>query len=162
MRLIDYDAAIDRYYAEYEKQNICDGARDRDFIKRCFDEAETVDASPVMYGRWIPPVVGKYGCLCSVCKKQSDNDYDYCPNCGAKMNFSGEWQEKRFVMINGDYVRSMPDEELVKFAMQMYVNGCEQVKNNKNPKKCKRKEWAGNLSPCDQCCLEWLKQERNN
>lgn len=28
-RLIDADAVLDRYYAEYEKQDICDGSQDR-------------------------------------------------------------------------------------------------------------------------------------
>lgn len=44
------------------------------------------DVAPVVHGRWVPPAVGKYGCLCSACKKQSDNGYDYCPNCGAMMD----------------------------------------------------------------------------
>ena len=46
MRLIDYQAAIDRYHAEYKKQDICDGSEDRDWLKRCFDEAPTIDAVP--------------------------------------------------------------------------------------------------------------------
>lgn len=47
MRLIDYDKAIDRYYAEYEKQDICDGMEDTAWLKRCFEEAPTIDAVPV-------------------------------------------------------------------------------------------------------------------
>ena len=43
MRLIDADAAIDRYYAEYEKQDICDGDEDRDWLKKCIEEAPTID-----------------------------------------------------------------------------------------------------------------------
>ena len=27
MRLIDYDAAIDRYYSEWDKRDICNGAQ---------------------------------------------------------------------------------------------------------------------------------------
>lgn len=55
------------------------------------DELEMLpaaDVAPVVHGRWMPPVDGKYGCLCSACKKQSDNGSDYCPNCGAKMDLS--------------------------------------------------------------------------
>ena len=39
MRLIDADKAIGRYYAEWEKQDISDGAQDRDWLKQCIDEA---------------------------------------------------------------------------------------------------------------------------
>lgn len=28
----------------------------------------------------------QYGYLCSRCNLQADNDFDYCPNCGAKMD----------------------------------------------------------------------------
>lgn len=56
-RLIDYQAAVDRYYAEFEKQDICDGAQDRDWLKRCFDESPTID-----------PVHAANGCYCWECK----------------------------------------------------------------------------------------------
>lgn len=100
MRLIDYQAAIDRYYAEYKKQDICDGSEDRDWLKRCFDEAPTIDAVPVVHGRWIVTIyttVSERGRIisntkfrCSECgysngRKQSN----YCPNCGAKMALEG-------------------------------------------------------------------------
>lgn len=48
MRLIDADKAIGRYYAEWEKQDISDGAQDRDWLKQCIDEAPTIDAVPVV------------------------------------------------------------------------------------------------------------------
>ena len=48
MRLIDVDAAIDRYYAEYKKQDICDGAEDRDWLMRCISEAPIIDAGPIV------------------------------------------------------------------------------------------------------------------
>lgn len=48
MRLIDADSVFCRYYGEFEKQGICDGAQDRDWIKKCVEEAETVDAVPVV------------------------------------------------------------------------------------------------------------------
>ncbi|MCC8064792.1 MAG: hypothetical protein LIO70_06905 [Clostridiales bacterium] len=44
------------------------------------------DVAPVKHGEWQPPVIGKYGCVCSICKAQADNDFDYCPNCGARMD----------------------------------------------------------------------------
>lgn len=86
MRLIDYDAAIGRYYAEYEKQDICDGAEDRDFLKRCFDEATTVDAAPVVHGRWVDAHHSTSSCKCAICGAVYANKTTYCPKCGAKMD----------------------------------------------------------------------------
>ena len=42
MRMIDADAVLDRYYAEFEKQDICDGSQDRDWLMRCIEEAPTI------------------------------------------------------------------------------------------------------------------------
>ena len=46
MRLIDIDAVLDRYRAEYKQQDICDGSEDLDWLMRCITEAPTVDAMP--------------------------------------------------------------------------------------------------------------------
>ena len=46
------------------------------------------DVVPVMHGKW-EDSIAKYGILihkCSVCNKYSHMAYNYCPNCGAKMN----------------------------------------------------------------------------
>lgn len=48
MKLIDADKAIGRYYAEWEKQDISDGAQDKDWLKQCIDEAPAIDAVPVV------------------------------------------------------------------------------------------------------------------
>lgn len=65
MLLIDYQEAIDRYHAEWDKQDICDGAEDRDWLKRCFDEAPTVD-----------PVHAAGGCYCQECVRwEPDGSY---------------------------------------------------------------------------------------
>ena len=42
MRPIDADAVLDRYYAEYERQDICDGAEDREWLMKCLNEAPTL------------------------------------------------------------------------------------------------------------------------
>lgn len=63
-----------------------DGQDIADWQEKCINEAPAVDAEPVRHGEWLPPAVGKYGCLCSECRLQADNDFDYCPNCGAKMD----------------------------------------------------------------------------
>lgn len=61
---------------------------EKKFLK-ILEEAQTEDVAPVRHGMWNPPAVGRFGCLCSVCKKQSDNCFNYCPNCGAKMDLEG-------------------------------------------------------------------------
>ena len=42
MRPIDADAVLDRYYAEYERQDICGGAEDREWLMKCLNEAPTL------------------------------------------------------------------------------------------------------------------------
>lgn len=42
-RAIDIDAALDRYYAEWELQDICSGEEDRDWLMKCINEAPTVE-----------------------------------------------------------------------------------------------------------------------
>ena len=95
MRLIDADAAIDRYYAEYKKQDICDGGEDRDWLKRCIDEASIIEAEPVRHGRWVDRMVRDWRCsecgepIYKVRKVDGycfDDKPNYCPNCGAKMD----------------------------------------------------------------------------
>lgn len=50
------------------------------------DSIPTANVALVRRGEWLPPVIGKYGCLCSACHAQADNDSNYCPNCGAIMD----------------------------------------------------------------------------
>lgn len=50
-----------------------------------------VDAEPVRHGRWIAvhePKSGRSRPLlgCSACNSMTHHDFNYCPNCGAKMN----------------------------------------------------------------------------
>lgn len=82
MRLIDADALENQF-----------GVSDEDLL--ALDEirhAPTVDAVPVVHGRWIHDGQRINGgidwCHCSECGK-SDNfcaRTNYCPNCGAKMD----------------------------------------------------------------------------
>lgn len=60
------------------------------------DSLDTADVAPVRHGRWltweeqfpahIPSKKSGLGVFCSTCHKHADNMYDYCPNCGAKMD----------------------------------------------------------------------------
>ena len=55
-----------------------------DYIKN----APSVDAAPVVHGRWIHDNNNRYGC--SECMAREIMSYrnpkNYCPNCGAKMD----------------------------------------------------------------------------
>ena len=54
----------------------------------CIDEEPTVDAVPVKHGRWVWNDYGGFGNYhCSECGQICicNGDYDYCPNCGARM-----------------------------------------------------------------------------
>lgn len=91
-RLIDADDALGRYYAEWEKQDIYDGAEDRDWLKKCIDEVPTIDAEPVRHGKWIVTAGGKQ-CDCPVCGERFDNTCNYdirktwkcCPVCCTRL-----------------------------------------------------------------------------
>ena len=68
-------------------------------LAECLDnDAPTIDAVPVVHGRWVkmtgmmpPEYVGHY--KCSVCQWHESHHsnimeykYQFCPNCGAKMD----------------------------------------------------------------------------
>lgn len=55
---------------------------------------------------------------------------------------------------NGDMIRAMSDEELVRFRYCSGSPHCQQ----QEPTLCKRSKWVNGLSPCEQCYLEWLKK----
>lgn len=85
MRLIDADAI--KYTARFT--DYADGRMTSDaVITKCeIDSMPTVD--PVQHGRWIDHQykefpIGRYEC--SVCGARHDMPWDYCPNCGAKMD----------------------------------------------------------------------------
>ena len=67
------------------------------YIEEFIDNAPTIDAEPVRHGRWLynsyPTVWYGHGeppeWVCSECEERAYNTYDYCPNCGAKMDGGG-------------------------------------------------------------------------
>lgn len=78
MRLIDADA-LPRYtgYALSATE-----------VAKAVENAPTIEAEPVRRGRWVDHQykefpVGRYEC--SVCGARHDMPWDYCPNCGARM-----------------------------------------------------------------------------
>lgn len=62
------------------------------FIDLVIDEMPTADVEPVRHGRWIHEMVGYV--KCSVCNDLEEDVcaifYNFCPNCGAKMDGGDE------------------------------------------------------------------------
>lgn len=60
-----------------------------DTVADMISDAPTVDAEPVRHGQWEYVDYGGFGNWhCSHCREIciTNGDYDYCPNCGAKMD----------------------------------------------------------------------------
>ena len=63
-----------------------------DAVLNAIDFAQTIDAEPVRHGVWLPVELEKsfgtiHGVKCSLCGYESvRKEFNYCPNCGAKMD----------------------------------------------------------------------------
>ena len=67
---------------------------------RLLDSIPAADVAPVVHGRWEEKSESYFGLLfmCSACGEEfcfiegapSDNLYNYCPNCGARMDGTGD------------------------------------------------------------------------
>jgi hypothetical protein len=79
MRLIDADALREEWLYNGANEYIYDTNSFLDSI----DEQPTVDAAPVVHGRWIQR---KDHCECSVCNSTEKCPAPFCWNCGAKMD----------------------------------------------------------------------------
>ena len=110
MRLVDADALKEDCRMANDckdcKTYVRDCEYDRIYTKMDFcgwiDDAPTVDAEPVVHGRWIikdNPGTGWYRVTCSECGEDVTSvapvigffpkakvTWDFCPNCGAKMD----------------------------------------------------------------------------
>ena len=82
MRLIDADALK-------EAMNYNGGCG---ICFRYVDDADTIDAAPVVHGRWIKLAEAPEWDQrrCTVCGDVSCCQRNYCPNCGAKMDGDGD------------------------------------------------------------------------
>ena len=86
-KLIDADAFVDKFAHIPMVQ---------DALRKAVDSMPTVDAVPVVHGRWIRvysrPGVFKYlGWTCDQCGQRTGNEYapqwyKFCPDCGARMD----------------------------------------------------------------------------
>lgn len=56
-------------------------------VERFIDDAPTLDYAPVKHGKWFygAEYAGVHEVDCSVCGNYANDYYDFCPNCGAKM-----------------------------------------------------------------------------
>lgn len=98
MRLIDADALKQKYtmvLKRYKPNAIMERAA---ILLEDVDNAPTIDAEPIRYGKWIPsdppdaPVTKLYKCsVCGLGYEDDDTDcevyypWKYCPHCGARM-----------------------------------------------------------------------------
>lgn len=104
MRLIDADALTEAIKAR--QKDFSDGGYDEwlsgqelglDHALDCVDDAHTVDAAPVVHGRWEYKCSGRYSNFghCTNCghaansRNADGREMKYCPNCGAKMDLKG-------------------------------------------------------------------------
>ena len=81
MRLIDADKLMWRMGIDSNDRQIF-------FVTgKDIDEQPTIEAAPVVHGRWKYVEVIGFGFLstCSECGHH-DHETNYCPNCGAKMD----------------------------------------------------------------------------
>jgi hypothetical protein len=100
-RLIDADALCENIKKQYCERCKAQGKDYKEILCRACDiddmriqteDAPTVDAVPVVHGRWRmetdeeePNPLCKV-LVCSVCGKMGGRNFCYCPNCGSKMD----------------------------------------------------------------------------
>ena len=95
-RYIDADALkSQKEYCEERHEYIVPVAK--------IDWMPTADVEPVVHGRWLtweeqfpgemPKKKSRLGVFCSACHNHADNMFDFCPNCGCRMD--GEDGEQR-------------------------------------------------------------------
>ncbi len=82
MRPIDADALYDAL-RDNEFQTFCP----LDEVDDVIAAAPTLDYAPVVHGKWFygAEYAGVHEVDCSVCGNYANDYYDFCPNCGAKM-----------------------------------------------------------------------------
>lgn len=92
-RLIDADALRESWF-DWNPYEIIEA----NTVLESIDQTPTVDAVPVVHGRWKrseDDYCGVNIIKCSICRKEwcfecgddvFDLNYHYCPNCGAKMD----------------------------------------------------------------------------
>lgn len=63
-------------------------------VLSCIDRVPAADVEPVRHGKWIKRTDMRTAYTCSCCDKllfcDTYIDFNYCPNCGAKMDLESE------------------------------------------------------------------------
>lgn len=70
---------IDMYSCEQRECNF-------DEAIECVDIQPTADVQPVVHGKWSRLSFGVTAQICSVCENLASIKFNYCPNCGARMD----------------------------------------------------------------------------
>lgn len=84
MRLIDADALFHGQKLIVVKEEAYDAVR---YIFDQIDNAPTIEAEPVRHGRWDEVGILTFCSECGWTKHiMEEREYEYCPNCGAKMD----------------------------------------------------------------------------
>lgn len=106
MRLIDADKLLEKTECLFKDLNNTEDYMGIGYNHGVGDSiaiiknAPTIEAEPVKHGRWETEVRTVLGAkvpffACSVCGSNADDEYAYCPHCGAKMNTEeGEGHEQ--------------------------------------------------------------------
>ena len=88
MRLID-EKALKEYQMQIPPEWIkCHLDRVKGMVEiftRAIEAQPTIDAEPVVHGHWIENSC-LYGTFCSRCGENYGIPFNFCPNCGAKMD----------------------------------------------------------------------------
>ena len=98
-KMISADRLKIRFGNEMLKVKIGDNDDAENVLSDVLDSIPTVDVQPVQHGKWIEqedPYINTYEC--SNCGRwftldygtPKENNYSYCPNCGAKMEGENE------------------------------------------------------------------------
>ena len=88
--------------SELRSEYSCFDPNEREYyhaLSEAIRSLKTVDAEPVRHGRWVNHISengATDGTYCDICDYEVDRDarYNYCPNCGAKMDESTMGQVK--------------------------------------------------------------------
>lgn len=92
MRLIDADKVIPVFKdwindvkREYPDAYACAYIFTMKKIVEMLEEAEVADVQPVVHGKWDRLGDRFTTYICSACENMASFRFDYCPNCGARM-----------------------------------------------------------------------------